>query len=59
MKGDYVERIKKIFLTKTIPDFLDKEFDMPYIKFVFNEETLKELSDSLIVEMQNNYNNSR
>ncbi len=52
-----MERIKKIFLTKTIPDFLDKEFDMPYIKFVFNEETLKELSDSLIVEMQNNYNN--
>lgn len=32
---------QNIFLTKTIPDFLSKEFYMPYIKFVFDEETLK------------------
>lgn len=39
--------IKNIFLTKTIPDFLSWEFDMPYIKFVFDENTLKSLHDSL------------
>ena len=36
-----MEDIRKIFLTKTIPDFLTWEFDMPYIKFLFDLDTLK------------------
>ena len=39
--------IKRIFLTKTIPDFLNPEVDMPYIKFVFNEEALNSFEDCL------------
>ena len=39
--------IKKIFLTKTIPDFLSPEVDMPYIKFVFDEETLDSFESCL------------
>ena len=39
--------IQKVFITQTIPDFLDKEFDMSYIKFAFDEKTLVGLSKDL------------
>lgn len=42
--------IKNTFLTKTIPDFLSWEYDMPYIKFVFDKDTLKSFNNSLIKE---------
>ena len=35
-----MDDIKKIFLTQTIADFMDPQCDMPYIKFVFDKETL-------------------
>ena len=42
-----MENIRKLFLTKTIPDLVSEEFDMPYIKFIFDKETLKHLKDYL------------
>lgn len=42
-----MENIRKLFLTKTIPDLISEEFDMPYIKFIFDKETLKHLKDYL------------
>ena len=44
-----MENIRKLFLTKTIPDLISEEFDMPYIKFIFDKETLKHLKDYLDV----------
>ena len=39
--------IKKIFLTQTIADFMDPQCDMPYIKFVFDKETLVDFINHL------------
>ena len=44
--------IQKVFITQTIPDFLDKEFDMSYIKFAFDEKTLVGLSKDLEKEFK-------
>ena len=54
-----MDKIKKIFLTKTIPDLLNEEFDMPYIKFVFDEKTLDELWNDLYEEFQNDCQSGR
>jgi hypothetical protein len=42
-----MEDIRQIFLTKTIPDFLRWEVNMPYIKFLFDSDTLKSFDDYL------------
>lgn len=39
--------IQNIFLTKTIPDLKNPEFNMGYIKFVFDKETLNNLINHL------------
>ena len=39
-----MEEIIKQFLTKTIPDMNSMEFDLPYIKFVFDDKGLEEMS---------------
>ena len=50
-----MENIRELFLTKTIPDLLSSEFDMPYIKFVFDKETLIGLKDYLDKKDANTY----
>jgi len=50
-----MEDIRKIFLMKTIPDFLSWEFDMPYIKFLFDLDTLKSFNNYLDKD-DNDYN---
>ena len=47
-----MKKIEKLFLTKTIPDCLDEQYGISYIKFVFDEKTLDELSDSLKNELE-------
>ena len=42
-----MDNIRKTFLTKTIPSFLSWEVDMPYIKFLFDLDTLKTFEDYL------------
>jgi len=42
-----MENIRKVFLTKTIPDFLRWEINIPYIKFLFDLETLNKFEDYL------------
>ena len=39
--------IKNVFLTKTITDLLSKEYNLPEIKFVFDETTLNSFEDCL------------
>lgn len=39
--------IKEMFITKTIPDFMSWEYNMPYIRFVFDEEALNDLKNTL------------
>lgn len=51
-----MENIKKVFLTKTITDFLSVEYGMPYIKFVFDEETLDSFENYLDKEDNDSYN---
>jgi hypothetical protein len=48
--------IKNVFLTKTISDLLSKEFNMPEIKFVFDETTLNSFEDFLDKNDSNSYN---
>ena len=50
-----MENIRELFLTKTIPDLLSSEFDMPYIKFVFDKETLIGLKNYLDKKDANTY----
>ena len=47
-----MKKIEKLFLTKTIPDCLDEQCGMSFIKFVFDEKTLDELSDNLNKELE-------
>lgn len=47
-----MKKIEKLFLTKTIPDCLDEQYGMSFIKFVFDEKTLDELSDNLKKELE-------
>ena len=47
--------IKKIFLTQTIADFMSPECDMPYIKFVFDKETLTDFINHLDSKDQYTY----
>ena len=49
-----MENIKEVFLTKTIPDFLRWEINMPYIKFLFDLETIKSL-ESCLDKKSDNY----
>lgn len=42
-----MEDIKRVFLTKTIPDFSSPDVDMPYIKFVFDDNTLNSFESFL------------
>ena len=48
--------IKNVFLTKTISDLLSKEYNMPEIKFVFDEITLNSFEDFLDKNDSNSYN---
>lgn len=48
--------IKNVFLTKTISDLLSKEYNMPEIKFVFDETTLNSFEDFLDKNDSNSYN---
>lgn len=50
-----MDKIKKIFLTNTIPDFLDKKYSLSFIKFVFDDETIEELSDDFEKEYEDAY----
>ncbi len=38
-----MNEIIKQFLTRTIPDMNSREYDLPYIKFVFNDEAINEM----------------
>lgn len=48
--------IKNVFLTKTINDLLSKEYNMPEIKFVFDETTLNSFEDCLDRNDSSSYN---
>ena len=50
-----MDKIKKIFLTNTIPDFLDKKYSLSFIKFVFDDKTIEELSDDFEKEYEDSY----
>lgn len=54
-----MDKIKKVFLTKTIPDCLAKEYGIPFTKFVFEEKTLEELEDDLKKEFQEDYKDEK
>ena len=54
-----MNEIKKIFLTKTIPDIICKRYGMSCIKFVFDKNTLEELSNDLKIEFQRLYNEGK
>lgn len=47
-----MEKIKRIFLTETIPDCMDEKYGPSFIKFVFDEKTLKDLSEDFEKEYQ-------
>ena len=47
--------IRNTFITKTIPDFLGWEFDMTYIKFIFDPKDLKELENHLNEKEESSY----
>ena len=52
-----MENIRKIFLTRTIPDMLCDIYSMPEIKFVFDDKTLNEFVNYLDKDDNDSYTN--